>query len=373
MLTESADLAGAPIWRPSLSSIEPATCDDGDTLDEEVDLAVIGGGLTGLSAAYHALIAKPGSRMLVLESERIGHGASSRNTGMLTPGVGQDLASLVKRHGAEAARAMYLRSLDAVAYVGALADREEIDARLRMTGQLVVAQGRSGRRRLARQAALMATLDLPCERLDDRRLRQHLGFATDAAGNAAEGPAALRLPVAGVLDPGRLVAGLGAAVRRHGGRIIERARVVSVSRAPARVGLAGRREVRAGSVVMAASGYAATLNLQPGRLVPLHLRVLLTEPLDASRLDALGWPAREGVIDSHRVFNYFRLTDDNRILFGGGKPRYVWGGDPTDRPAEGPELDRLVRAFRDRFPSLHDLPIRGAGPARSHTPSTPCP
>jgi glycine/D-amino acid oxidase-like deaminating enzyme len=223
---------------------------------------------------------------------------------MLTPGVGQNLAALVKRHGAEAARAMYLRSLEAVAYVGALANREAIDARLRMTGQLVVAQGRSGRRRLARQAALMEALGLPCERLDDRRLGQRLGFAADATGKAAEGPAALRFPVAGVLDPGRLVAGLAAAVRRHGGRIIEGARVASVSRgAPARVGLADRREVRAGSVVMATSGYTSTLNLQPGRLVPLHLRVLLTEPLDASRLDALGWPTREGVIDSRRVFN----------------------------------------------------------------------
>jgi glycine/D-amino acid oxidase-like deaminating enzyme len=253
---------------------------------------------------------------------------------------------------------MYLRSLEAVAYVDTLAEREGIDARLRMTGQLVVAHGRSGRRRLARQAALMADLGLPCERLDDRRLRQRLGFATEAPGHAEEGPAALRFPIAGVLDPGCLVAGLGAAVERHGGRILEGTRVISVSRgAPARVLLAGGREVVAQHVVLATSGYATTLNCQRGRLIPLHLRVLLTEPLDAAQLAALGWPAREGVIDSRRVFNYCRLTDDNRILFGGGRPQYLWGGRVTDRPAEGPELDRLVQAFRQWFPALHDLPI----------------
>ena len=87
---------------------------------------------------------------------------------------------------------------------------------LRMTGQLVVAQGRSGRRRLARQAEAMEALGLPCERLDDRRLRGRLSVATEAPGSDDEGPAALRLPVAGLLHPGRLLAGLVDAVKRHG-------------------------------------------------------------------------------------------------------------------------------------------------------------
>src|SRR4051812_14472733 len=185
MLTDSADLAGTSIWRQSLPAPETAPGDPGRF--EDVDLAVIGGGLTGLSAAYHALAADPGLRVVLLESERIGHGASSRNTGMLTPGVGQNLAGMVKRHGAEAARAMYLASLRAVEYVGTLADREGIDAGLRMTGQLMVAHGRSGRCRLARQADLMEALDLPCERLDDQGFRGRLGFAAKAPGAAEDG------------------------------------------------------------------------------------------------------------------------------------------------------------------------------------------
>ena len=142
MLTESADQAGTSIWRRSLPPAEQESPGGGRI--EDVDLAVIGGGFTGLSAAYHALAANPGMRVVLLEGERIGHGASSRNTGMLTPGVGQNLAAQVKRFGADAARAMYERSLQAVAYVGELADREQIDAGLRMTGQLVIAHGRLG-------------------------------------------------------------------------------------------------------------------------------------------------------------------------------------------------------------------------------------
>jgi gamma-glutamylputrescine oxidase len=356
MLTESTERAGTSIWRASLPPAERGYLDSGAS--ETVDLAVIGGGFTGLSAAYHALAAEPGMRVVVLEGERVGHGASSRNTGMLTPGVGQNLAALVKRFGAGAARTMYERSLDAVRYVGALCRQEQIDVRLRMTGQLVVAQGRSGRARLARQADLMDSLGLPCERLNDRGLRARLRLEELAPGGEASGPAALRLPVAGILDPGRLVAGLSAAVKQRGGRIIERARVRSITRgSPVEVHLCDGRRLVAGHVVVAASGYASTLNLQPGRLVPLHLRVLLTEPLDPAQLESLGWWNREGVIDSRRLFHFFRLTDDNRILFGGGRPRYVWGGGLADRPAEGPDLERLVEAFRRRFLALEDLAI----------------
>jgi gamma-glutamylputrescine oxidase len=277
---------------------------------------------------------------------------------MLTPGVGQNLPALVKRFGADAARTMYEHSLDAVRYVAALCRKEQIDARLRMTGQLVVAQGRSGRVRLARQSDLMDSLGLPCERLDDRGLRARLRLEALAPGGEASGPAALRLPVAGILDPGHLVAGLSAAVKQRGGRIIEGAKVRSITRgSPVEVRLCDRRRLVANHVVVAASGYASTLNLQPGRLVPLHLRVLLTEPLAPAQLESLGWRNREGVIDSRRLFHYFRLTDDNRILFGGGRPRYAWGGGLADRPAEGADLDRLAEAFRQRFPALRDLAI----------------
>src|SRR5262249_24951420 len=113
----------------------------------------------------------------------------------------------------------------------------------------------------------------------------------------------------------------------------------------------------AGHAVAATSGYADPLDLHRGRLVPLHLRVLLTEPLSPAQLAGLNWRGREGVIDSRRLFNYFRLTDDDRLLFGGGRPRYGWGGRRTDLPADGPDLARLQREFRRLFPSLTDVPV----------------
>jgi gamma-glutamylputrescine oxidase len=358
MLREPQGRAGAPIWREAL----PPGRAGGDW-PREADLAVVGGGFTGLSAAYHALLARPGARVVVLEAEGVGHGASSRNTGMLTPGVGQDAAALVRRWGAAAAREMYRRSLEAVEYVGELAAREAIDAELRMGGQLIVACGRSGRRRLARQAGALEALDLPCERLDDRGLAGRLSLGVQAQGGDAAGPAALRLPVAGTLHPGKLLRGLAEAVRRRGGTVVEGAAVTALSRrGPTRLTLAGGRQLAARHVVVATSGYSSPVNLQRGRLIPLHLRVLLSEPLSPRQVEGLGWHGREGVIDSRRLFSYFRLTEDGRVLFGGGRPRYLWGGKLTDQAAEGPDLGRLVHEFRRFFPSLG-----GVGVARSWT------
>jgi glycine/D-amino acid oxidase-like deaminating enzyme len=346
-----------PIWETDAQTT-PAVSHAGASGSRIADVVIIGAGFTGLSAAYHIIAARPTAHVVVLEAGRIGRGASGRNSGMLTPGVGQDLATLVRRWGPDTARAMYHRSLDAVKFVEALTARESIEAGLTMTGQLVLAHGRSGRRRVARQAAALEALGLPCERFDDRSLGRRIRIAARAPGGDAAGPAALRLPVAGTLHPGRLLDGLASAVRRRGGMILEGATVTAMSRSsPVCVTLADGMRMTARHVVVATSGYTARLNMQRGRLVPLHLRVLVTEPLAPSVIAGIGWSGREGVIDSRRVFNYFRLTEDDRILFGGGRPQYSWRGGVADRPAEGPEVDRLVKQFRVLFPALRRCPV----------------
>lgn len=354
-MSSHSSLSTKPIWteaiRPSLPRplTGPAT---------RVDVAVIGGGFTGLSAAYHVLQAQPGAKVVVLEAERVGYGASTRNTGMLTPGVGQSLDSLVTRFGATTARQMYETSLQAVNYVAELTSAEQMDAGVRMTGQFILAQGRRGRSRLSGQLATLRSLGLPCEPLDDAALRDRLSICTDAPGGDASGPAALRLPVAGLLHPGRLVQGLKDTIERRGGQIVEGAKVVSISQAePAVATLADGHKVEAGHIVLASNGYDQTLGIQRGRVIPLHLRLLLTEPLSDIQLAQLNWPGREGAIDSRRVFNYFRLTEDNRLLFGGGCPRYRWGGRTEELEASAPDIAALTRTYRRLFPALAELPV----------------
>lgn len=327
-----------------------------------VDIAIIGGGLAGLSFAYHQLVRQPEKRVIVLEAKRIGAGASGRATGMLGPGVGQSLVSLAKRFGLEQAKALYQATLAAVTYVRDLVAKEQIDCDLEMTGQIVVARSAGGRRRIADQARLLARLQLPHETLGDRELddviRLSLGTRSLGSGN---GPAALRLSVAGILNPFALTTGLAARVTARGGTIFENTRVTRLDRnSPVRIQTDAGAEIIADQVVVATAGYTTDLGMLHGRILPLHLQVLVTEPISIETRQIIGWAGREGVLDSRRIFNYFRLTKDNRIVFGGGRPRYAWGArTQEDSKSAQRSLEDLRKELMRTFPEQAELRVSG--------------
>ncbi len=272
---------------------------------------------------------------------------------MLGPGVGQSLPRLVRRFGPVCAQALYRATLQAVNDVGELIENERIECELEMGGQLVVARGRRGRSRLARLATELERLELPHEQLDDEALRRRIRLAPESIPAIAKDfPAAVRLPIAGTLHPVRFLHGLANAIEARNGTIFEQSRVVSVGRnRPARLPIASGGEVIADNVVVATSGYTPALGLLRGRVLPIHLNVLATEPLDAAAHESIGWKGREGVLDSRRIFNYFRLSPDDRIVFGGGAPRYHWGGHPDEDSCAAPVMERLVEDLHRTFPS----------------------
>src|SRR5262249_51198953 len=145
---------GAPIWSTALPA--PAPAFPGGAL--RCDVAVVGGGFAGLSAALHLLERHPGARVVVLEAEHVGAGASGRSTRMLGPGVGQRLLALVRRLGEVRAAALYRATLRAVEDVRRLVETEGIACELDMTGHLVVAGSRAERARLDATAALLSRL-----------------------------------------------------------------------------------------------------------------------------------------------------------------------------------------------------------------------
>ncbi|MGB8507548.1 MAG: FAD-dependent oxidoreductase [Pyrinomonadaceae bacterium] len=345
-----------PIWSEAQPQAYPRL--PGGTI--RADVAVIGGGLTGLSAAYHLLKRRPGLRLFVLEAERIGAGASGCTTGMLGPGVGQNFVSLSKRFGPERAHALYRATLRAVEYVHALVKREEIDCELEMTGQLMVARSPGGRARLSALSELLRKFALPHQRLDDEALAERIRLEPAHSRERIEkGPAGLFLPVAGILHPVRLLSGLAARVTALGGMIFEGARVsdIGLSR-PARLQMNGGGEILADEVVVATAGYTPELGMLQGRVLPVHLQLLATEPLEERQRSLVGWAGREGVLDARRLFNYFRLTSDNRLLFGGGAPRYRWRGRTNeDKSSADVALKQLAVEMGRTFPAGMNLRV----------------
>lgn len=331
----------APVWQSSLP--------DSPRLGQDLthaDIVVVGAGLTGLSAAYHLLKRFPGREVVVLDAAGVGGGASARSTGMLTPGIGQNLGGLALRFGREVTREMYNTSLDAVRHVARIVEEEGIECDLHLSGQLVVAKGKDGRKRIASQARVFSSLDLPCSVLSDEQLSERVQFRQSAPGT---GPAALYLPTAGVLHPGKLLSGLAEAIHRRGGRIFSNAKVANFGRGtPVEVHFAERAPLRANHVVLATNGYSAEVEQHHGRVLPLHLRLIATAPLTPANHRAIGWQGREAIIDSRRLFNYFRMTDDGRIIFGGGLPKYYWGGGLTEREPGAAGLE-LRNALLEQF------------------------
>jgi gamma-glutamylputrescine oxidase len=251
---------------------------------------------------------------------------------MLGPGVGQSVVALARRLGKSQARATYLATLAAVRTVQALIATTGIDCELAMTGQLMVARTPGGRRRLQQTLAVMQELDLPVEALDDEATTRRIRLQP-LRPHAGPDPAALYFATAGTLHPVKLLSGLLLRVRALGGKLYEGARVHRLEETDEATAVrlfTASGQVLAEQVVLATAGYTPTLGVLRGRVLPVHLQALVTEPLDPATLAAIGWAGREGVLDARRVFGYLRLTADDRIILGGGPPRYCYGGSPRE-------------------------------------------
>ncbi len=316
-----------------------------DPLDRDVvaEVAVIGGGYTGLSAALH-LAAEFDVSVRVLEAGPIGWGASGRNGGFCTlGGTARDWAALARRFGREEARAVFEAQRRSVALVAELARAHRIDPRRCGEGEYVVAHKPSRLEGLAREAEFVA--DLTGERWPvlSREALAERGIALEEAHGA------LHVPHAFGLHPLRYLRGLCRAAVERGARVHERTPVLAWSRADGvhRLETPGGT-VRAAHVLLATNAWTPE-RLRPelhGRILPVLSAILVTRPLTPGEREAQGWTAPALVADTRELLFYIRLLDDGRILFG------ARGGTRADGTAFRQRMAWLARRFAERFPAL---------------------
>jgi glycine/D-amino acid oxidase-like deaminating enzyme len=356
-----ADAAPVPFWtdRPDAPATRPPV--DADT---SADLVVVGGGFTGLWAAWRALARDPDRDVLVLEAEHVGHGASGRNGGFVSASLTHGLA-----HGV----ALWPRDVRALhaegeANLQALADdvREAaIDCDLRLVGKTTVAVEPWQVDGLREAAALAARFGEDVELQDAATVQADVASPTYLAG--------LRQRTgSGLLDPARLAWGMASHLDRLGARVAERTRVAGFRRAggAVEVRLADGHRVRARHVVVATAAYPPPLRRLRTWVMPLYDHVLVTEPLTRDQLGTLGWAERQGLTDAGNQFHYYRLTADDRVLWGGWDAVYHRGGrvDPALEQAGGSH-ELIAGHFLRTFPQLEGVRFthRWAGPIDSTT------
>ncbi len=289
---------------------------------EEVDVAVVGAGLTGLSAALE--LARSGARVAVLEARDVGWGASGRNGGMSTPGLAIGLGQAIERYGRDRALSYYLEYDRAVDTVEELVEEHAIDCDFARHGKLSLALTPREVTRMRQTARVVADIEElpPLEVLGPGEIRREIGSDFYCGG--------LVDPQGAGLHVGRFVQGLAGAAHRAGATICEGAEVVTLERVGGRHRIGSSRgSCLADDVLVATSGYTGSLTpWLRRRVIPVGSFIICTEPLPAD-LQADLLPRGRMASDAKMLTNYFRLTPDGRMLFG-GRARFALSTPESD-------------------------------------------
>jgi glycine/D-amino acid oxidase-like deaminating enzyme len=335
----------------------------------EADVAIVGAGLTGLWTALFLKALDPAVEVVVVEQGLAAYGASGRNAGMLSETVDHGHGLAIEHFGEPEARRLAALGEANVAEMTAFLAEREIRCDYEPTGRLMVALTVAHLEEAARTVETARRLGLDSFHLLDRAAVQAEVHSSLYLGGVA-------VTGGGVLDPVKLVDGLRAEAERVGVRVYEQSRVTGLEAAGAAARVrAEAGSVRARRVVLATSAY--THHLLPSitrRFIPLYDYVLVSDPLTPAQHEAIGWRRRQGITDGRTFFNYYRLTDDNRILWGTSEAAYYAGNrvDPTcdHSPAH---YAALRASFRRHFPALDGLefPYAWGGAICSTTRMTP--
>jgi len=305
----------------------------------EADVCVIGAGFTGISAALE--LGERGYKVVVLEAERIGFGASGRNGGQIVNGYSRDLQTIAGRYGHDKAVKLGAMSLEGGEIIRSRVEKYAIACDLVHGGFFAAFTEKQVREMEAHKAHWEkhghTGLEMVSRHEVDRYVKtdRYVGGMIDRLG--------------GHIHPLNLVLGEAAAVESLGGRIFEQSRATAVEPGPRPLVRTAAGSVRADYVLVCGNAYLSPLLPEiHGRMMPVSSQVMATEPLDTSLIESL-LPANYCVEDANYILDYYRRTSDNRLLYGGG---IGYGGhDPSD-------LTGVIRPnMLKTFPQLREVRI----------------
>jgi glycine/D-amino acid oxidase-like deaminating enzyme len=337
--------------------------------DHAAEMLIIGAGFTGLWTALFLKELAPATAVTVLEQGVAGYGGSGRNGGILSETIDHSHQLAITHFGVEEAQRLARlgqQNLDEMQQF--LADRA-IDCEFERTGRLFVALSPAQVAEARKTVAVAGQLGIPNYRLlSAEEVRAELDSPLYLGGVFA--------PAGGILNPVRLLDGLKREAQRLGVTFHERTRVTGLTVAAGTINVrAATGSVSAGKVILATNAYSHHLFPRLLRhFIPLYDYILVSAPLTDAQRAAIGWRNRQGVTDGRTFFNYYRLTADNRILWGTSEAAY-YRGNRVDRSCDHSRSHylSLQESFARHFPQIADLTFEYAwgGPIASTTRLTP--
>ncbi len=350
-----------PLW---IDRLEPSVAHRaGLEADLDADVAIVGGGFSGLWTAYYLKRLAPALRVVVIERHHCGFGASGRNGGWAIgelAGSYADYARRSSRSGSPGDSLRLMRAMfDAVDEIGRVAAAESIDCDYAKGGTIRVARTAPQAQRQTAEAAEAQRLGLTedefrllgpdeaCEQLN----------ATGVRSGILVGPSA-------VVDPAKLATGLARTVEQSGVEIYEQTRATAIGTAALQVvpnaqdRAPSSRRVHAPVIVRATEAYTRDLRGSRRELLPVYSRMIATEPLPDEFFDDIGLAARPSFADDRRMVTYGQRTADNRIAFGATGVPYSFGSRIKPSMEEHLGMHRRIwRILAEMLPQLNDVGI----------------
>ncbi|MBW2432115.1 MAG: FAD-dependent oxidoreductase, partial [Deltaproteobacteria bacterium] len=314
----------------------------------DVDVAIIGGGFTGLSTAYHLKKAEPTMRIAIFESEVIGYGASGRNGGFNMTLFGLTLSITALRFGKTKAKQAHHYMERAVDLLQDLVSELNLDCDYEHPGFLRAATSEKYKKRILHEIEFAHKLGLEgIEWLDQDRIQEEV-----------KSPMYLGAwwePRCGILNPAKLSWSWAETIRPMGIEIYERTPVTEVSRGPQKIMLSTPEgKVRAEKVVFATNAWSHFFPKLKSKQIPVWTHVVITEPLTDAQYRSIGWQNRQGIEDARNLVHYYRLTADNRIVMG-GRDVSVSKGFDMDRDHNEKIFQGLRNDVIEIFPALKNI------------------
>lgn len=325
-------------WLKTYGAYEPDPVLQGEV---KAEVAVIGGGFTGLSTAHNLLLDEPSLRVIVLEGEVVGYGASGRNGGFSMTLFGLEPAVTKALFGQERTVEAHRYMERAVDYVQDLVNKYKIQSDYEHPGFLRVATTAGFVKRIQHDMQILMQMGITgLEWWEAERVRQEV-----------DSPLFLGAwwePRCGLLNPAKHVRELKRIVKEVGAMIYERTPVVSVERGNPFILHTAQGKVIADRIVFATNAWSHLFPQLRRKQIPAFTHMVITEPLSEKQLSSIGWRNRQGIEDARNFVHYFRLTADNRIAMGGSDVSLAFAGDMecdlNDRVFEDLERD-VLRLF----------------------------
>jgi glycine/D-amino acid oxidase-like deaminating enzyme len=316
-------------------------------LPPKVDLAVIGGGIPGLAAAYQA--ARRGISVAVLETQTIGWGASSRNGGMVLTGLKLDAETVEKKYGTDLTRKLFEDSIAAIKTVEQIILQEQISCGFKRTGHLLLANKPAHVASLQHEAELLAShFNIKTRLIPKADLPDEIGSDIYFAGLVDE--------LSAGLNPAQYVTGLANAAEKAGAVLCPNTRLVQINGTSSGYRLHTQLgELLASQVLVSTGGYTGTATPQlQRRIIPIGSYIIATQPLPEDLAHQL-IPHNRMVFDYRHFLNYFRLSAANRMIFGGRAAFFPETGS-TIRKSAGILRKEMIHVF----PQLKDVEVEYA-------------